>query len=81
MQPPTESTADLKEFMEHPNVQQMMRYSFIGSKATVKKQVINFLKETQADELIAVSNTFDPKARIHSYQQFSEIMKEINEGK
>ena len=81
MQPPTELTADLKEFMEHPNVQQMMRYSFIGSKATVKKQVINFLKETKADELIAVSNTFDPKARIHSYQQFSEIMKEINEGK
>lgn len=81
MQAPTELTPELEEFMQHPQVKQMMQYSFIGSKATVKKQVINFLKETKADELIAVTNTFDPKARINSYQQFSEIMKEINEGK
>ncbi len=81
MQAPTELTPELEEFMQHPQVKQMMQYSFIGSKATVKKQVINFLKETQADELIVVTNTFDPKARINSYQQFSEIIKEINEGK
>lgn len=81
MQAPTELTDELIEFKQHPQVQQMMRYSFIGNKATVKKQVINFLKETQADELIAVTNTFDPTARIHSYKQFAEIMKEINEGK
>lgn len=81
MQAPTQITPELEEFMQHPQVQQMMKYSFIGSKATVKKQVINFLKETKADELIAVTNTFDPKARIHSYKVFAEIMKEINEGK
>ncbi len=80
MQAPTELTPELEEFMQYPQVQQMMRYSFIGSKAKVKKQVVDFLKETQADELIAVTNTFDPKARIHSYKKFAEIMKEINEG-
>ena len=65
--------------MQHPQVQQMMKYSFIGSKATVKKQVLDFLKETQADELIAVTNTFDPAARINSYKAFAAIMKEIND--
>ena len=79
MQAPTTITEDLREFMQHPQVQQMMKYSFIGSKATVKKKVLDFLEETQADELIAVTNIFDPAARINSYKAFAAIMKEIND--
>ncbi len=78
VQPPTEMTDDLTEVMQHPQVYQMLKYSFIGSKTTVKEQVKNFLAETKADELIAVTHIFDVNERIRSYELFAEIMKELN---
>lgn len=78
VQPPTEMTDDLTEVMQHPQVYQMLKYSFIGSKTTVKEQVKNFLAETKADELIAVTHIFDVKDRIRSYELFAEIMKELD---
>lgn len=78
VQPPTEMTNDLTEVMQHPQVYQMLKYSFIGSKTTVKEQVKNFLAKTKADELIAVTHLFDVNERIRSYELFAEIMKELN---
>ncbi|MGJ8592933.1 MAG: LLM class flavin-dependent oxidoreductase [Aquaticitalea sp.] len=78
IQPPTAMTEELKELSQHPAVQQMLKYSFIGSKATVKAKVKDFLELTQADELIAVSHMYDAKARIRSYELFSEVMQELN---
>ena len=78
VQPPTEMTDDLTEVMQHPQVYQMLKYSFIGSKTTVKEQVKNFLAETKADELIAVTHIFGVNERIRSYELFAELMKELN---
>jgi len=78
VQPPTAMTSDLREVMQNPQVHQMLKYSFIGSKATVKAQVKEFMEQTKADELIAVTNIYDIKDRIRSYELFSEIMKELN---
>ncbi|WP_405604956.1 LLM class flavin-dependent oxidoreductase [Polaribacter sp. Asnod1-A03] len=78
VQPPTQMTDEYREVMKNPQVHQMLKYSFIGSKATVKKQVKEFLNQTQADELIAVTNIYDGKDRIRSYELFAEIMKELN---
>src|SRR5690606_17946761 len=58
LQPPTELTAELQEIMGHPSLQQMLKYSFVGSKKTVRTQIQKFLEETQADELIVVSSTY-----------------------
>ncbi|WP_179353913.1 LLM class flavin-dependent oxidoreductase [Winogradskyella vidalii] len=79
VQPPTEMTEDLKDIMRNPQVHQMLKYSFIGSKATVKAQVKEFLTQTKADELIAVTHIYDIDARIRSYELFAEIMTELNE--
>jgi len=79
VQAPTDMNAELQEIMQHPQVHQMLKYSFIGSKATVKAQVKEFMAQTQADELIAVTNIYDIKDRIRSYELFSEIMKELND--
>ncbi|MBP93098.1 MAG: LLM class flavin-dependent oxidoreductase [Flavobacteriaceae bacterium] len=76
--PPTDMTAEYEEILQHPQIHQMLKYSFIGSKATVKTQVKEFIEKTQADELIAVTNIYDGKDRIRSYKLFSEIMKELN---
>lgn len=78
MQPPVAMTSDLRELSKNPSVQQMLKYSFIGSKETVKKQVQQFINDTQVDELIAVTNIYDGKDRIKSYRMFAEIMKELN---
>lgn len=80
MQPPTGMTQEYREIMQHPQVNQMLKYSFIGSKATVKEKVKNFLEYTKADELIAVTNIYDIKDRIRSYELFAEIMDELDNG-
>ena len=79
VQPPTAMTEEYEEILQHPQIHQMLKYSFIGSKATVKDQIKEFMEKTEADELIAVTNIYDIKDRIRSYELFSEIMKELNE--
>jgi luciferase family oxidoreductase group 1 len=78
VQPPTDMTNEYKEIMQNPQIHQMLKYSFIGSKATVKAQVKEFMEQTKADELIAVTNIYDVKDRIRSCELFAEIMKELN---
>lgn len=78
LHPPTEMTEDLKDILRHPAIHQMLKYSFVGSKQTVKTQIQTFLTETQVDELIMVSTTYDIVDRIKSTQLFAEIMVEIN---
>ncbi|WP_421824449.1 LLM class flavin-dependent oxidoreductase [Flagellimonas oceanensis] len=79
IEPPTDMSTSLKEVRQHPAIMQMTRYSFVGSKDTVKKQVQKFLEETEADELMVSSIMYDSDERIKSATLFAEIMKEINE--
>jgi luciferase family oxidoreductase group 1 len=81
LQPPTALTEDLKEVLQHPSLHQMLKYSFVGSKTTVKKGVAAFLDQTGVNELITVNTMYDINARIKSTRLFAEIMKEINEEK
>ena len=78
MQAPFDMTDQLREISKQPAVQQMLKYSFIGSKETVKKQVKAFIDTTQVDELIAVTNIYSAQDRIKSYKLFAEIMRELN---
>lgn len=78
MQTPEDMTAELRGMSQHPSVQQMLKYSFIGSKETVKKKVKAFIETTQVDELIAVTNVYDIQDRIKSYRLFAEVMGELN---
>ncbi len=80
LQAPTAMTADLEQTFRHPTIHQMLKYSFVGSKQSVKKQVQEFLDETGVTEIIAVSNMYAIEDRIKSINIFGEIMKEINRG-
>ncbi|MCC9138876.1 LLM class flavin-dependent oxidoreductase [Pontibacter silvestris] len=81
IQPPTEMTEELKDILHHPTLHQMLKYSFVGSKQTVKTQIKEFLEETGVDELMTVSTMYDINDRLKSTRLLAEIMKEINEGK
>lgn len=78
MQPPVDMTDEIRDLKQHPSVQQMLKYTFVGNKDTVKQQVKAFVDETQIDELIAVTNIYDGKDRITSYRLFAEIIQELN---
>ncbi|REE25899.1 luciferase family oxidoreductase group 1 [Winogradskyella pacifica] len=78
VQPPTAMTEDLRDIMRNPQVHQMLKYSFIGSKATVKAQVKEFLEQSKVDELIAATHIFDINDKIRSSELFAEIMQELN---
>ncbi|WP_276482340.1 LLM class flavin-dependent oxidoreductase [Paraflavitalea pollutisoli] len=78
LQPPAEMTDDLREVLHHPSVHQMLKYSFVGSKETVKKQLQAFLEETKVNELIVASTAYDINDRLKSVRLFAEIMSEIN---
>ncbi|WP_373496489.1 LLM class flavin-dependent oxidoreductase [Aquiflexum sp.] len=79
LQPPTEMNRELKEIMNHPSMQPFLKYSFVGSKQTVKKQIIEFVSNTGVNELIAVFTMYALEDRIKSAKFFAEVMKEINE--
>ncbi len=75
MQPPSEFTPELRELSENPAFQRMLKYAFVGSKATVKKKTEDFLKQTGVNELVAVSHIYDHNDRVRSFELFSQIMK------
>jgi len=78
LQPPASLTDDLKAALEHPAVYQMLKYSFVGSKETVKAQIQEFLSDTEVNELIVVTPTHSLADRVKSITLFAEIMNEIN---
>lgn len=75
MQPPTEFTEDLREIVQNPAFERMLKYSFVGSKDTIRKRTEEFLKQTGVNEIVAVSHIYDHDDRVNSYRIFSEIMK------
>lgn len=78
LHPPTEMTGELKEMFLHPALNQMLKYTFAGSKQTVKAKLQTFLAETGVDELITVSTMYHIEDRLKSTRLFAEIMQEIN---
>jgi luciferase family oxidoreductase group 1 len=80
LEPPFEITDEFRNMIQHPAVQQMSKYAFIGSKETVKKKVNAFIEQTGVDELIAATHVFDVKDRIKSVELFAEVMREVNGG-
>lgn len=76
MQPPTEMTDELRYVLNSPAITNMLKYSFVGDKASVAKQLDTFLEETGADEIMAVSSFYGHEDRVRSYGILAEIMKE-----
>ena len=51
----------------------MLKYSFVGTKEKVQKEIKTFLNETQADELMVVTTIFDFDKRIRSLELLSQL--------
>jgi luciferase family oxidoreductase group 1 len=77
LQPPVDNMDNIWSEYEAEMIQQMLSLSFIGSKESIKKNIEEFTDKTQVDEIMAISNVFDTKAKIHSYKLFAELMEKI----
>jgi hypothetical protein len=77
LQPPTDMTPDLRALLYNQSIYDMLKYTFAGSKKTVKSKTLDFLKKTGVNEIMAVSNIYGHKERVNSYRIFAEIMNEI----
>ncbi|MEQ8471656.1 MAG: LLM class flavin-dependent oxidoreductase [Marinoscillum sp.] len=80
LQPPEEYTHEFEELAENPAVQRMMKYAFFGSQQTVEEKTKRFIEQTAVNEVIVGSHIFSHEARLHSYELFAEVMKNINAG-
>jgi luciferase family oxidoreductase group 1 len=77
LQPPVESMDGLWGEYEEAAVRQMMKYTFIGNRETISRDLTYFQQRTQLDELMVTSHIYDPEARIHSY----EVLKSVQYAK
>jgi alkanesulfonate monooxygenase SsuD/methylene tetrahydromethanopterin reductase-like flavin-dependent oxidoreductase (luciferase family) len=58
---------------ERVAVESKLRAAIVGSEATVKKGLERLVAVTRADELIAVTDTWEHAARLESYRRLAEI--------
>jgi luciferase family oxidoreductase group 1 len=74
MQEPTQMSPELLQVAQSPALQQMLKYTFVGSMENVKQKTEDFLKNTGVNELMVASHIYHHEDRINSYKIFSEIM-------
>lgn len=73
LQPPVDDITELASSYELNALQQQLGSSIVGSQQTVKEKLKTFLEESQADEIMAIAQVFDHKARLRSYEILAEI--------
>ncbi len=76
LQPPVDNMDAIWNHYEKELTQQMLAISFIGSPERIEKGMQGFLEKTKIDEIMVISNIYDQKAKIYSYQLFAGLMKE-----
>lgn len=76
--PPVDSMDALWQDQERAAVEYRLSAAIVGSDATVKSALENLLNATHADELIAVTDTYDPAARLDSYSRLASIASTLS---
>jgi luciferase family oxidoreductase group 1 len=74
MPPPVDDMDSIWNMREKMAVQQMLSCSFIGSKGTIKEELVPFIEQTDADEIMIASYLHDHEQRIKSHRLFAEVM-------
>src|SRR5580658_3251946 len=75
--PPVDSMEPLWQDWERAAVESKLGAAIVGSEATVKAGIERLVEDTGANELIVVTDTFEPADRLESYQRVAGIAKTI----
>jgi alkanesulfonate monooxygenase SsuD/methylene tetrahydromethanopterin reductase-like flavin-dependent oxidoreductase (luciferase family) len=68
MQPPIDNIDDYWSPQEKDQASQMLACSVVGGPETIRRGIRNMIDRTNADELMIVSDIFDPKKRLRSFE-------------
>ena len=71
-QPPIDDIETYWTPMEKAQAQRMLARSIVGSQETVRKGMAALIEETQADELIVVSDVYEHVERLRSFELIAE---------
>lgn len=75
--PPQAGFADTLPLQARAMLDQLLSCSAIGSPESVRRQTLDFIERTDADELVVVSQIHDHQARRRSYQLLADaVMRE-----
>ena len=74
---PTDMTEDIRQLRDHPALQQMLKYTFVGDQHYVKEKTEQFIQNTGVDEVISTSYLYHQEHRLQSLVLFANAMKEI----
>ncbi|MBY9067364.1 LLM class flavin-dependent oxidoreductase [Hyphomonas sp. WL0036] len=73
-QPPIDDIDTYWSPMEKARAAAMLEVAIIGSRDTVKRGIDKLLARTNADEIMVVSDMYDPEKRLHSFEIIAEVM-------
>src|SRR5271156_2557578 len=75
--PPVDSMEPLWQDFERAAVESKLGAAIVGSETTVKAGIEKLVGDTGADELIVVTDTYEPADRLESYQRMASIANAI----
>ena len=75
LQPPIDDIESYWTPAEKAHASRMLACSFVGSAATVRAGLEQFIAQTAADEIIVAAGIFDQAARLRSYELLAEAMR------
>ncbi|QRF24610.1 LLM class flavin-dependent oxidoreductase [Alicyclobacillus sp. TC] len=73
--PPVENIDELWNPMEKAALEERARYTFIGTLSTVEAKILDFIRETSADEIIISSSIYSHSARVESYRRLGKLLQ------
>ncbi len=76
--PPVDSMDGLWSPVEQRAIQQRSRYSAVGSPETALRRFKQLRAETDADEIMAVAQIFDHRARLRSFEIAAGVFQQMN---
>jgi alkanesulfonate monooxygenase SsuD/methylene tetrahydromethanopterin reductase-like flavin-dependent oxidoreductase (luciferase family) len=73
MQPPIDDIESYWSPHEKAQASQMLACSVVGSPETVRNGIQGMIDRTNADELMIVSDIFDPEKRLKSFEIIADV--------
>lgn len=78
--PPVDDMDEIWNPMEKMHVQNMLKYSFIGGKETIKKEMEQFQKRFRVNEFMITSHIYEHEARLKSYEIIRNAVDDLNQN-
>jgi luciferase family oxidoreductase group 1 len=75
--PPVDSMEGIWSDFEQAAVESKLREAIVGSNDTVRSGLEKLVSDTGADEVIVVTDTYDPAARLASYERVATVAREL----